>query len=380
MALSAIHIAPNNYKNRIASDRVLLMALSKGVPGVIMENWQTGLVNDDLKVVMGSEEHEAYILPGRALVGEKENPESRGMYFVHMDDDDDTAQPLPQPKSQPFIATFVLRVVDPQYGGATGDIGPRIDIIEGTPASAPTPVSDATINAVSGTPGGWERLADVRINPADTGAVPAAQVDDRRRSGGFGRIACRSDNKPTVRLKRGQEIYETNTGRIYMWNGASWELMGGRVPAVALTKTSPTQAVAAANTWTAVSFNTDLIVQGSGDMHSTGQPERITFPVQGIYDVHFQFTIEPANTGGALYARLVHKASNGTVKNVYRGTSLIRSTGGIDTVSARALIAEADNGDYVVGEIFSTQAGIFGRGPSTEWLTRISAHFVRGWA
>lgn len=221
MTLKAISIAPNNYQNLVELDRVLVDTMGQKTSGVIFED----VTLPELKCSAGSG-HTIDIAIGKAVIREKVNPTVRGSYFFQNDAILNIAMPIPQ--SQPFIATVIAVVTDPQYGAVTGAVGPRIDVVSGTPASAPTAVSDASLDAIAGTPGGWTRLYDIRVNTADTGVIPAGQFTDARKPGGFGVIKCIAANRPTTAAD-GLQIYrmDTRVSETYdavaaLWFGGAW--------------------------------------------------------------------------------------------------------------------------------------------------------------
>lgn len=216
MTLRAVSIAPLSYKNLAEMDRALVDANAKGGAGVIFTGQGPNLANVlDLQVTAAAG-HNFQVATGKAVVREQTSPAIRGAYFAQEDALEVFA--LHAPDTLPFIDTVIFRVADASYGTVqaslantltNGQQGPRIDVVKGTPASAPNAVSDATINAQS-VPGGWIRLADIRVNVADTGAVPVGQFTDTRRPGGFGRINTLSTTRPLLPLD-GMEIYDLDT-------------------------------------------------------------------------------------------------------------------------------------------------------------------------
>lgn len=219
MTQKAISLAPGNYPNLVETDRSLVDELAGRVAGVIFTSGTTMATVPDLRVTPAAAGHGFDVASGKAVLREKTNPRVRGGYFY--DNDAVYSDTLPAPQANPFIATVVLRVTDPQYGTVTGTVGPRIDVISGTPASSPVAVSDAFIDGVTGTPGGWLRLADIRINTADTGVVPSGQFTDTRKPGGFGVINCLSTNLPTL-TKAGIQVFVMDGNYPMMWNGSAW--------------------------------------------------------------------------------------------------------------------------------------------------------------
>lgn len=221
MTQYASYIAPNDYQNMVNSDRVVLEYLSGGVSGVFLR----GVTADGVDVagygctpIAGV--HAVQVNPGRSLQIGRNTPASQGAY-LHWTDDEEII-PLPVPQSSPFIATIIARVADPQYGTVVGLVGPRFDVLSGSPASSPTPISDAAINA-EGVPGGWVRLWDIRINPGDTGAIPVGQIADARtylpnRAGDP--LSCTSTTRPPGVL--GRTIYERDTKATGVYDGAQW--------------------------------------------------------------------------------------------------------------------------------------------------------------
>lgn len=217
MTLNAHYIGANNYQNSVNSDRKLAEYLSmgsSGISGVTPGSFAVGTVAGQHQVTVGG-------AGSRAFLAGKNTPASQGAYHAWAD----AAEPvnMPTPQSNPFIATVILRVTDPQYGTVTGLVGARIDVVSGTPASSPQPISDAAIDAISGAPGGWTRLADVRINTTDTGAIPVGQITDTRtflpdRAGDP--LQCLSTQRPVG--VRGRTIFEIDTGRILIYDGTNW--------------------------------------------------------------------------------------------------------------------------------------------------------------
>jgi hypothetical protein len=163
----------------------------------------------------------------RAFLLGRDAAHSQGMYHVWSVDTEIVN--LPAPLSNPYIATVILRATDPQYGTIVGAVGGRIDVISGTPASSPVAVSDAAIQALTGAYGGWTRLADIRINTGDTGAIPVGQITDTRipvqdRAGDP--ISCLSTARPPIVTHR--LIHERDTGAIGISHAGEWLMFDTR--------------------------------------------------------------------------------------------------------------------------------------------------------
>lgn len=218
MTLKAISIGVNSYQNLVETDRALVDSLAGQLPGVLLSPGVAMSAITDLQVTAGTG-HTVNVGAGKAVVREKTTPLVRGAYFFQADAIEASVA-LPVPDTQPFYAAVVARVTDPQYGTVTGNVGARIDVIKGTPAASPVVVPDATIDAVTNTPGGWIRLADVRINTGDTGAIPGGQITDTRKPSGWGLIKCLSTNRPTG--VSGLQIYEYDTKAYGFYDGTTW--------------------------------------------------------------------------------------------------------------------------------------------------------------
>lgn len=218
MTLKTISIGVNSFQNLVETDRSLVDSLGDQTSGVLLSPGTSMSTITDLRVTPGTG-HTVDVGAGKAVIREKTNPIVRGAYFFQADAIEASVA-LPVPDTQPFFAAIVARVTDPQYGTVTGNVGARIDVIKGTPAASPSVVPSATIDAVTNTPGGWIRLADVRINTTDTGAIPSGQITDTRSPGGFGRINCLSTNRPVG--VSGLEIYEYDQKAFGFYDGTSW--------------------------------------------------------------------------------------------------------------------------------------------------------------
>lgn len=130
-------------------------------------------VNDFVVTPTGTAQQFSIGPGGASIVGVENN--SQGAYFAWSEASENLT--LTAPSGSPRWDTVLLRVADPQYGVIPGAIGAYWDIISGTPAGSPTVLSDS--NFLNGgsfyVPGGWFRLADIRVNPSDT-TIPASQI------------------------------------------------------------------------------------------------------------------------------------------------------------------------------------------------------------
>ncbi len=206
MVLRAISIGPDNYPNYVDLDRQLVDHMFGARSGVLSTSGAGAFA------VTTAAGHQFSVAAGAAVLRDKTDPANRGAYFAS-----NTAAALyslPNVDTQPFIASVVLRAVDPQYESATGAVGARIDVVSGTPSGSPVPPSDATISGVTGTPGGWTRLANIRINTGDTGDVPGGQFTDARTW-----IAAAALPQ-TVRTLAGGGIPTVTSGGVLSWSGS----------------------------------------------------------------------------------------------------------------------------------------------------------------
>lgn len=214
--VSAAYIGAGGFQNAVETDRQILQ-------------WLVGDFNrisatTDFVVTPVAGEHKVSVSAGRAFLRGVNTPGSQGSYFVWSDSADTVDMPVPQ--SNPFFATLILRSADPQYGTVTGTVGARWDVVSGAAASSPVAISDAGISALN-VPGGWMRVADIRINPADTGAIPAGQITDTRPPVQVTRadVICTSTTRPPHMMDL--RIFESDTKFSYISDGAAWHFLSG---------------------------------------------------------------------------------------------------------------------------------------------------------
>lgn len=232
MTLRVLDIGPGLYQNLAEMDRLLIDSIASRTHGVMFSSGTSASTVPDLQVTPGSG-HTVNIGVGRAVIREKTSGQTgRGSYFAHSDAVENRS--LPAPGSNPFIATVIMRVYDPQYGTVTTP-GPAIEVWKGTEATSPVALTDAAIDAQANTFGGWIRLADVRVNTGDSGAVPAGQVTDRRTPGGFGRINALSTARPLNPFGLPLQTIQLDDGAEGVWNPATskWQMRDTRRQAFA---------------------------------------------------------------------------------------------------------------------------------------------------
>lgn len=216
---SAWVIGPALFENDIDIDRRFLEMVSGGLTGV------AGV--EDFKVAPDPSGHNVIIPEGLATLRGRNASLKQGTYMASSDGDD--IVPLPVPQANPYIVAVVLRVVDTQYGAAATALGAQYQLVPGTASGTPQPPSDATIQSYGGNlPGGWLRLADVEIKPADSGVIPSGQISDRRTGTGVLGVALDLNNGLLpINPKEGQLSYNPTTKRTHMWTGAEWQFVMG---------------------------------------------------------------------------------------------------------------------------------------------------------
>src|SRR6478609_4214441 len=291
MAMKAIHVGAGATPNLVETDRTLVDRLGQQVHGVIFTSGTSLATIPDLRVAPGTG-HTVNVTKGAAVLREAVNPTVRGAYFGVADTDEVVSLPVPQ--SNPFFVAIVMRVLDAQYsgGGLVGGPGMVLETVSGTPAASPAVVTDAAISGVTGKFGAWIRLADVRINTGDSGAIPAGQITDTRKPGGFGIINHLGTVRPvTTGAYAGIHGYEMDSGNDVVWNGTSWV-----VPSVAPTAfTANASILCPPNT----NYGSGPMTVTSGGTVITGSQDALTMTKQGIYIYETLFYI--AEGGSAKY-------------------------------------------------------------------------------
>ncbi len=164
---SAAYLGAAN--NSVNTDRKIIEILCGGVDGVA--------TSDDFVVEPVTGAHQILVSEGRGFSLGRDVAGSQGTYFAWSDGDDTVD--LPVPGSNPFYATLVLRIADSQYGTVPSTEGAYWEVLSGTEAASPTPLTDTEIDATA-VPGTWLRIADILINTGDTGEIPSGQISDER--------------------------------------------------------------------------------------------------------------------------------------------------------------------------------------------------------
>lgn len=217
MGLQAVpaYIAQTGFNHPATLDRNILEGLFQRSGGIRF---------GDFALSVGTGVRGVAIAPGRYFILGLENAQQGG-YFAWSDGIDNVN--LAAAVGNPRIDTILLRVYDDQYGVITGVPRAQIDVVQGVAAGAPVARVDADFTVGGGfyVPGGWARLGDVRVNVADTGALPAGQITTRNRYVRVpgGRVPCLSTDRPSDPVV-GDEIWETDTTISRMWDGSAWTM------------------------------------------------------------------------------------------------------------------------------------------------------------
>lgn len=332
LSASAFAIGPGLFENDIRTDRKLVEALFMGQSGVVPRTDPNG----DFLITPVAGEHSVQVTGYLAAVRGRNAPTSQGYYLVWSDGADVLSLPVPQ--ANPYYVAVVLRVVDPQYGVASGAVGARYHLVPGIAAPSPLPPDDATITAYEGNlPGGWERIGNILINPGDSGAIPSGQISHTRSyisPNGFMRM--NAGVRPADPWF-GLTIYDLGEKLFRTWDGSSWRVLGtqrvysrgtGGGNTVTTSYTEPTsgaRVVLPAGKWLVryrVGFNLSLSTQprkftaaightGVGNVattsaywHETGGNHTLTLMDE------FEFT--GTNPTSELYIRALASATGGT--------------------------------------------------------------------
>lgn len=159
------------------------------------------------------------VAAGAAIVDGTEASD-QGVYFVDSDGNDTLAIAAADATNARFDM-IVARVRDAAYSGATNAWA--LEVVQGTPAASP--VEPAI-------PANCLVLARVSVAAGASSIVNANIVDRRTTTTGQGRVAslggvvvCTSTTRPSgAALYEGLTIYETDTDKMWVWDGSTWNL------------------------------------------------------------------------------------------------------------------------------------------------------------
>lgn len=281
MAITATPLWVEGLATHSAQDyRRLLEGIFSYKPGIFLPTDFAVTTNNNMTVTVAA---------GMAIVDGTEDA-NQGLYFVHADSSTIVSVDAAHATLN-RLDFVVLRVRDDFY--ATGpDEGVDIFIVKGTPASSP---AEPTL------PDNVFVLARLSIVAADS-VIATGDITDRRttttgQSGQVGLMgafrSCTSITRPTAGLVAYKDfIVESNTGRMYVWNGTAWAICGGFSAGTRIgceVYSTVAQSMPTVN-WTEINMNIENY--DSDAFHSTvSNTNRITIPtgLEGVYTVTFYF-------------------------------------------------------------------------------------------
>lgn len=184
-------------------------------------------------------------------------------------------------------------------------------------------------------------------------------------------VVCTSGTRPSQPYT-GQVIYETDTDRPMVWDGAAWKQLGLKYDAPTCRVFNSADISIPDNTFTALTFNSERF--DNDTMHSTStNTGRITFNTAGVYVVSFTGLFQNANDYDEVFANI---RLNG-------GSSIVTSTASNDTdttsnprLNATTIYKFAVN-DYIEACVFQNNAANVSRNLSFE--NDDSPHFMAAW-
>lgn len=248
----------------------------------------------------------------------------------------------------------VLKARDAFYSGASTDMS--LAIVTGTPAASP---SDPSI------PANALVLARITVPAAATSVITAYITDLRTFATALGGVQrCTSTTRPTSSsLFEGLYIDESDTNRLWRYDGANWVLVEGAHPNVQLTRSTGQTIAVSTNsvvTWDTEVYDTDSI-------HSTSvNTSRLTVPagLGGLWLAGYTATWATGvdNSGFAAWIQV-----NGNVSNRYAYVVMSGLPSGVIPLALAA-------GDYIELGCFQSTAGPVAFANSINdrfWMTRL---------
>ena len=196
---------------------------------------------------------------------------------------------------------ILAQVEDAQYSGATNAW--KLSVVTGTPAASPlfpTVPDNAFVLATVLVPAAASAIVNADITDIRDGSDTdgTTTLTNRGFAANPGVVVCTSSTRPSSPYV-GMEIFETNTDRLFLWDGADWSLLAGPSPFAIVRRTS--DQTIPANVETNVSFDTDD--RDSDSFWVAGDPTVLTIPISGVYHVVGQVTWQ-SNATGYRYAGL----------------------------------------------------------------------------
>ena len=183
---------------------------------------------------------------GDAVLMGTEAVTTQGGYYVWNNATETLAWPAST--SLPRVDSLILRVIGTDYGADPAGSKATWEVVSGTPAASPNPVSDSQF-APAGSfyhPGAWLRVADFTV-PASSTNLAAATLSHKRKYARLGRHTMTLNADFPADPQTGDQVTvidSSNPGGLYIYAGGGWVSVGGRrtsyTPALQASTTNPT--------------------------------------------------------------------------------------------------------------------------------------------
>jgi hypothetical protein len=175
--------------------------------------------------------------------------------------------------SNPRIVSVILKVRDSLYSGANNDA--VFEAVHGTPASSPVAPDLVALGHTN-----YLLLANVTLAANDTSITSGEISNQTTITKTYGApIVCTSGTRPASPFE-GQFIYETDTDRVYAYNGAAWIYIAGGNPLYGARASHSAGGTLAALTTSAISLGVEQYDYGNNLAASA-----YTVPVAGLYSI-----------------------------------------------------------------------------------------------
>lgn len=287
------YIGVSGFQNTVENDRNFIENCF-GRTGVLRYG------NFDISAVAGV--MQAQVQAGGAVI--LGGASTQGGYFGFSDAAENLAWPAAN-GSNPRYDTLIMRVIDTQYGASAAGDQLRWEILQGTAAGSPVPLTDSQINTNFPQPGAWMRMYDVLVPTGVTNLTTATFNRKFPYTNTTGLLLYNSavESKPTG-LYRGEQLMDTATRFRYEWDGTQWRYLPGQI---VYSMSNKTNAQFASN------------VTGTGVVFYTA-PNLTGLEQNQALEVDWCFALQPGGfTGGPhhAYSVLQYSTDGGTVWNDY---------------------------------------------------------------
>lgn len=163
---------------------------------------------------------------GKCFIPGQENTlQGSGDYFAFSEASEVITWPTASGSNR--MDSLILQVADPQYGSIGGNpLGASWRPVAGSSASA-RPDTDFKVGGSQYVPGGWIRMYDILVPASATQLTQANVAFKAGYASVNGVTPFFSATRPTG-IYYGEQGYELDTGRRFIWNGAAWTWPMGR--------------------------------------------------------------------------------------------------------------------------------------------------------